>query len=1080
MRNRIISFALSIIFVIALIPLSTSVSAGELAGDINGDGKINASDYLLAKRIVLGTFDCNLKQRAAADVNTDGKNNSTDYLLVKRHVLGTYTLQQKTKRVNIALGKSYTVSSAPGANYPDSFSSELTDGVIFSDENPMYYDARFSGYSDPYVYITVDLKDKGKFINGFELHYLSINTAGVYIPSDASVAGSNDNVNFDDLGKMSIPAYVPNTTASATLTLNKEVNYRYIRFYAKRAVAWLFFDEVMIYANVIDTTPYASYEITRTYKNDIYTDTDYQNAINSVSDGTPYNPSHGMKNIAPGSSVSADKETNDPRISDDIFRLIDGKEPGMNFETDSFCGLDITEGNSVTIDLGSVKNNICGFALYTVARPAISVVLPDCVTFSVSKDGVNFVTVGKAYGNANVNSSYNYFLSTAVLLQVRYVRFSFLAKDGYIWIEEAKVFANEKEINEEDLFVYGDLDMDFSEQAVYWDPASLNYNVSQNLIKGMKAQIVSDTQLDTANYGNPSNNTSYNTPEDTPLLTDEENASSDYCYNGEWVHFYSGGGRTIFYDLGKISRVDSLEVSILNYDNWGIYPPDEVKLVLSENGKDWYLAGSVVNSSPTTKLLKNTITLSSPLRARYVAVYMSVSMHVFVDEITLTGMKNVTKAKTLSSAGLEKFTPNVTSNKGVDRYACPSEDLLGGVNDVILVYHNILTDDTDFYKPYVAYLDENGKIKDTLFDGYLYLPSTSELPSGGRAYGTSVYSDWLYLFDDMFSSYQGLSALDKTATEVKQALSLGSDWKLKVFVTIPHLDTTLTDFGDIDGDGVSEDLTVMANRVKVARLYAEKVIKKFNGSKYKNLELCGFYWFHEAISGEDATTAQKVSASLKEIDMPLFWIPYFNAAGYNRWEEFGFEVGCFQPNYAFHADVARERLYYASMYAMRYGMCIEIETDDQVFSSDLFYRKYTDYLWGGVKYGYIDAIHMYYQSGAVFYKECYSSDPKIRNLYDLTYKFIKGTLKTECAPAADYSISINGNVAYSGKLKAGGDVSALYRIVTSPAHGSITVLDNGEFVYYPNQGFKGTDTFTYAISEYFDWANPTTVTVNVK
>ncbi|MBQ0109857.1 MAG: cadherin-like domain-containing protein [Clostridiales bacterium] len=52
--------------------------------------------------------------------------------------------------------------------------------------------------------------------------------------------------------------------------------------------------------------------------------------------------------------------------------------------------------------------------------------------------------------------------------------------------------------------------------------------------------------------------------------------------------------------------------------------------------------------------------------------------------------------------------------------------------------------------------------------------------------------------------------------------------------------------------------------------------------------------------------------------------------------------------------------------------------------------------------------------------------------------------------------------------------------MTSPAHGSITVLDNGEFAYYPNKGFKGTDTFTYAISEYFDWANPTTVTVNVK
>lgn len=61
-------------------------------GDINGNGQIEATDYLLLKRFVLGTFTLNDEQKKVADVNGDHQINALDYMLLKRHVLGTYKI----------------------------------------------------------------------------------------------------------------------------------------------------------------------------------------------------------------------------------------------------------------------------------------------------------------------------------------------------------------------------------------------------------------------------------------------------------------------------------------------------------------------------------------------------------------------------------------------------------------------------------------------------------------------------------------------------------------------------------------------------------------------------------------------------------------------------------------------------------------------------------------------------------------------------------------------------------------------------------------------------------------------------
>ena len=63
-------------------------------GDVNGDGSIKASDYVLVKNYIMGT---NILQNAylkAADVNKDGNVKASDYVLIKNHIMGTYNISQ--------------------------------------------------------------------------------------------------------------------------------------------------------------------------------------------------------------------------------------------------------------------------------------------------------------------------------------------------------------------------------------------------------------------------------------------------------------------------------------------------------------------------------------------------------------------------------------------------------------------------------------------------------------------------------------------------------------------------------------------------------------------------------------------------------------------------------------------------------------------------------------------------------------------------------------------------------------------------------------------------------------------------
>ncbi len=61
-------------------------------GDVNCDGTVDPSDYMLVKRICSQTIELDEIQMRAANVNNDDIIDSSDYLLVKRYCFGTYDI----------------------------------------------------------------------------------------------------------------------------------------------------------------------------------------------------------------------------------------------------------------------------------------------------------------------------------------------------------------------------------------------------------------------------------------------------------------------------------------------------------------------------------------------------------------------------------------------------------------------------------------------------------------------------------------------------------------------------------------------------------------------------------------------------------------------------------------------------------------------------------------------------------------------------------------------------------------------------------------------------------------------------
>lgn len=298
--------------------------------------------------------------------------------------------------------------------------------------------------------------------------------------------------------------------------------------------------------------------------------------------------------------------------------------------------------------------------------------------------------------------------------------------------------------------------------------------------------------------------------------------------------------------------------------------------------------------------------------------------------------------------------------------------------------------------PYTGYLDTEGNVKDFFFDSYLFLPCMDYGPSGARMHldeaNPTKAIDWTSYVDDTFAKGANVDALEKAFGTTKAALG-NTDKKAGVFFTLLYPGKGATNFGTLGGRSLN--FSKMEDRKFAVKWMIDEQMARFEQAGYQHLDLVGFYWLEEYIAaGDDAEILKYAADYLHSKGLKFIWIPWYQAEGYQRWESFGFDVACMQPNLMWIGYNDPARVKNSVALSEKYGLSMEMECDGRVYT-DEYFARYLNYLDGGLNSSMMNSVKMYYQDGktAVYYQACYSKDKQFRMVYDLTYKYATKTLK---------------------------------------------------------------------------------------
>lgn len=473
-----------------------------------------------------------------------------------------------------------------------------------------------------------------------------------------------------------------------------------------------------------------------------------------------------------------------------------------------------------------------------------------------------------------------------------------------------------------------------------------------------------------------------------------------------WRKFFRGLGREIKVDLGDVFAVNGFETGFLHDRKHFIYCPEKVKLLLSENGTDFYEAVTVEAPYPASFEMcaraRYSGKLSYPVRARYAKVVFAVENIVCCDELRITGNACQGYEEAVSGVPVETVAKN--------RYA--ARDSLGGIHDIpIFCYGRLGSREfavkREEFLPYLAYIDGSGKIIDTMFDSVLFVPGRSS-PSGASFCfeGTeTVLSDWEYLLDELFAEDRNLCALEEAVADVKKVLALPEDYKLKVLITAPVPKISLKPFGDLNGDGIEDKLITTEDCVRAYTRFADEATRRFNGLNFRHIVLEGWMWNSGTLSRErrddEEAFARMCVEELRKRGYKCLFMPGFQRGGSEKSESVGFDCTAVASFINFD-EVLQRNINgaledYASL-CRKYGFGSELEICNGLLLPETS-RGFIDILnaclRSFVNNGIMtETVHIYNQrwSNDVIFRCAVSENEEIRGIYDKLYKFIKGTL----------------------------------------------------------------------------------------
>lgn len=818
---------------------------------------------------------------------------------------------------------------------------------------------------------------------------------------------------------------------------------------------------------------------------DVFVDYEAMEAIDALYTGE-VDRTQKKISLSKGKTYTLSRETTDP-YKDPGTYLTDGVTM-QSFDKENWAGFSGSGAVEITIDLGAELTNIAELDLGCLKLVDYAINSPARVVFSASSDGESFVTVGEVYTPTQISETVklNYTAALQGTITARYVRASVYNPAGWLFLDEFAVYAFEGEnTGEEDTEFtddyYGTLDLEKPGSDEYWSSSESDYDSTVNLISGLLPQIEQVAEFDKVYAAS-----FYNSTESNGALTDGKYSSAATYTNSAWFRFTSGEGRNVYFDLGKISAVSGIRASFLKEEGPNIRLPAGLIIYGSVDGENWKVIHSVDTiyadgESAIAKVEAAEGDFDKTYKARYIRISFTVVTHIYCDEIEILGKKNVSGAAELSEA-------TEVTEMYPQEFIKP-EDFMG-VENMLLSYNcnpgdpanGLIT--VEEYLPHVGYYDYNNELKDTFFDSFLYLPYSSFNSSDNAKYLTG----WKQYIDNVFTENRNISALDQAVGQVAGELGL-DDYKVSVFFSILYPFNAITEFGDVDGDGVIEDFSKFEDRKKAIKWMVDEQLSRYLDGGYENLELLGFYWFEEQISYNNPNETELIKYAVDyvhSLGYKIFWIPYNYASGYSEWRSLGFDLACMQPNYAFRYNTTRDILYRTADTTKLLGMCVELEIN--VYDNPADVARYKEYLAVGAETGYMDAVKIYYQGGVpgAFYNAYKSTDKYVNSVYHDTYAFAKGKFSEETQTGIDeikgcddITLEVKGGTTVNGALEIDTEASYSVKLALSPKYGAIRLNGDGSFSYIARRGFDVVDTF-YVYADYgYGISDPIKITINV-
>ena len=614
-----------------------------------------------------------------------------------------------------------------------------------------------------------------------------------------------------------------------------------------------------------------------------------------------------------------------------------------------------------------------------------------------------------------------------------------------------------------------------------------------NLAKGKTYSVSTEANIDNA-FPNQRYTDSGN------ALTDgRKGNATDISSN--WISFYRGLSRTVTVDLGKTVYVSEFRAGFLNIKSYGIMAPRTVKFAVSTDGVSFHTVYANRDDSLCSSSTKERIAVSYKsddgyFAARYVRLYFTCDVFVYMDELEVMGTEAKPDNVIECSPDAEETFPN--------EFASKDNPLMDGADNIVLIYNGkyyngavneIGSHSADEMLPLFAYVDKTGKnYSDTLFDSCIFLP----LAPGDTDDGSfGMQKGWEAYLENTIGAADGvnLTALEKLVGTIKEKLSLPDDYKVNVFMTVPTITRASRAFGALDGTSRIAPNS-LENAKKIVKWFVDLSASEFEKQNFKNLNLTGFYWYSESVAyssaAYDTELIKYFTSYCHSLDHAAIWIPFYGAPGFWEGNELGFDVAALQSGYAFPGNDDSENgsplkgtCYDAMSIAKKYGMGVEIEL--QLVSDAP--ERYSDYLAQSYKLGCMqNGVSMYYQQGGEgdFSRAATSSSAKVRNIYDLTYKYIKGTYAVTAPYMEQTEIDILVNLQNKRNrgyfpIKDDDTLSSLLKIAerTDPQHGTVSLEGGGFFLYMPDDDYVGNDSFTFRVTDGENVSELFTVNVTV-